>query len=110
MTHATEVVEGHHFQVWTRETLWQFLTDGVENTEPRLFFHALRQEFLGSLHPLLRRSLIARDSHVDRAFVVLADVEDRSCVPAVHKNGWFGGWAFALRFSSAKLALVQSIR
>src|SRR5258708_25232813 len=90
-----EVVEGHHLQVWPRESLWQFLANRVEDTDPCLFFDAFGQEFLCTLPPLLRRSFVSRDAHVHRTFVVLAEVEDRPCVPAIHKNGWFGRWAFA---------------
>lgn len=36
--------------------------------------------------------------------------EDRSRVPAIDKNGWFGGWAFAFLLGSAELPFVQSVR
>src|SRR5882762_6541220 len=86
---TTEVIEGNHLEVWPGDCVWQFLADGVEGTESCLFFDALGQDFFRPLRTLLRRWLIARDLHVHWTFVVLANVEDCSCVPAIDKNGWF---------------------
>src|SRR5689334_12890077 len=107
MAQTPKVVEGHHLQVWARESVWQFLANRVEDADSCLLFDALGQAFPRTLHPLLRRSLVAGDTHVHRAFVVLANVEDRSCVLAVHENCRFGRWAFPFLSGSAKLALVQ---
>ena len=42
---TSEVVEGDHLQVWSRERVGQLLADGVEDAHSRKFLDALGKRF-----------------------------------------------------------------
>src|SRR5579859_2829730 len=50
-----EVVEHGHFQVWMGDGLRQLFPNSIKDANPRQLFDTLREKFLGSCRPLLRR-------------------------------------------------------
>src|ERR1700739_4655511 len=105
----SEVVEGGHFQVWTVESLWQLLSDGIENANPRLLFDTFRENFLGSSGPLLRRGLIPRFACMHGAFLIAAHMEQRSRLRSLHHHSELGLRALRFLRNTPILSFVQDI-
>ena len=70
----------------------------------------LCQPFFCALLSLLRSLFVFRGLCMYWAFLVLANVKDRACPPAIDVNSGFGVRTFFLAFRSVELTFVQNVR
>src|ERR1043166_6325548 len=89
-----EIIERGHFEVRMGKGPRQFLADGFEDANSRLFFDALREKFFRPCSSLLRGRLIARLLRVRGALFIAADVEKCSRLRSVNDHGGFALRAF----------------
>src|ERR1043165_6526855 len=107
---TAEIIECGHFEVGAGTRLRQFLADGFEDANSRLFFDALREKFFRPCRSLLRGRPIACLTSMHRAILVPSDVEKRPRLRSVNDHGALALRALRFLGYAPILSFIQDIR